>query len=54
MRCEHRDLCRKPAPPFKIQDCEPIEKLGAYGRYDEQVDGCNTRGMIAEEGFPAQ
>jgi hypothetical protein len=47
------DIDQDQAPPLKIQDHEPVQEFEADGRYDEEVNGCDTWRMIAEEGLPA-
>ena len=46
------DIGQDQPPPLKIQDHEPVQEFEANGRYDEVVNGCDVRRVIAEEGFP--
>jgi len=40
-------------PAIVIEDDQTVEEFEKRGRYDEQVDRSNARGMVAQESLPA-
>jgi hypothetical protein len=40
--------------PFETQDDQPIEKFEPDGWDDEQIDGRDVGGVVAQEGAPAR
>ena len=47
-----RDIGPDETSSAKTQDHEPVQEIEADGWYDEQIDGGNVRGMIAQERRP--